>query len=229
MRSLVAILCSAALAAATACPAQSVPPASRNTTTTTLSANPDPATVGEDVALIATVRKASGEGSPTGSVTFSVDSLQLKTVNLNPAGIGNFTASANGIHPGIYPVLATYSGDSDNLPSTSTLTTVKVEAAPTRTTLEVAATKLTPPASDSLTATVVRSTSGVSGAPTGFVTFLADNFYVLATIKLDGSGAATFTASSRGVTPGTYAIIAKYTTDPYDAPSTSSAVNVTVK
>jgi hypothetical protein len=196
---------------------------------TALTASPNPATVGQSVKLTATVTKSSGSGTPTGSVTFSVGSTTLTTVTLNSSGVASFTASTNGLVPGSYPVVATYSGDSNFIPSVSPATTVKLEAAPTATTLTASPTTVTPPASVTLTATVKRSTSGATGTPTGSVTFYADGTDALATVKLNSSGVATITASSNGYPAGKYPITAKYLGDSSDATSTSSAVDVTVK
>jgi hypothetical protein len=50
----------------------------------------------------------------------------------------------------------------------------------------------------------------------------------LGTAQVNGSGVATFTASSAGIGGGKYAITAKYGGDAGDVASTSTAVTVTV-
>jgi hypothetical protein len=61
------------------------------------------------------------------------------------------------------------------------------------------------------------------------VTFYADGGDALATVKVNGSGVATITASSKGYAASSYPITAKYTGDSSDNTSTSAAVSVTVK
>jgi hypothetical protein len=78
-----------------------------------------------------------------------------------------------------------------------------------------------------LTATVKRS--GASGTPTGSVTFFVDGAGFLATVKLNSSGVAALTASSKGYPAGKYPITAKYLGDASDTTSTSAAVDVTLK
>ena len=79
-----------------------------------------------------------------------------------------------------------------------------------------------------LTATVKRSTSGATGVPTGTVSFTVEGI-TLDTVKVNGSGVATLTASSAGISAGSYPIKAVYNGDASDVTSTSTAVTVTVK
>jgi uncharacterized repeat protein (TIGR03803 family) len=195
-------------------------------TTTTLVFEPTSPTVGQSVTLKATV--AGADGTPTGSVTFSVDGESLATESLK-SGVATVNASTNGIAPATYPVIATYSGSSSYNSSASSATNVPLAKAPTTTTLTASPTSVTPPASVTLTATVVRSAAGATGAPTGSVTFYGDGSTALGTVKLNASGVATVTASSKGYAAATYAITAKYTGDSADSDSTSTAVNVTVQ
>ncbi len=198
----------------------------KSASTTTVSATPSAPSVGQSVTLKATVTGPAG--TPTGSVQIAADDVSIGSANLNSSGIGTITASTNGQAPGSYSVFAIYSGDSSyNLSQSNTITVVLAKA-PTTTTLTASPTSVTPPASVTLTATVKRSASGATGHPTGSVTF-AVGTSTLATVKLNSAGVATFTASSAGQAPGDYPITAKYTGDPSDATSTSSAVTVTVK
>jgi hypothetical protein len=126
-------------------------------------------------------------------------------------------------------VVASYAGDSGDTASKSSPLAVTLGSAATTTTLTASPTSVTPPATVTLTATVVRSASGSAGTPTGSVTFYADGSTALATVKLNASGVAGITASSKGYPAGTYAVTAKYTGDSSDTASTSTAVNVTLK
>ena len=76
--------------------------------------------------LTATVTKQSGSGTPTGSVTFSVATDVLATVNLS-SGVAKLTSATTGVAAGSYPVTAHYNGDSSDPQSTSNTVTVTVK------------------------------------------------------------------------------------------------------
>jgi CubicO group peptidase (beta-lactamase class C family) len=197
-------------------------------TSTTVAASPNPATVGQSVTLTATVKKSSGTGSPTGSVTFKTGTTLIGSSNLNGSGVATFAASSNGLPTGSYPITASYGGDANDAVSNSTATTVTLNKAATTTTITANPTSVTPPASVTLTATVKRSASGATGAPTGTVTFYYQTLTV-GTAKLNGSGVATLSASTNDIAAGTYPITASYGGDTSDNTSGSSSVTVTVK
>jgi len=198
---------------------------SRKSSTTTLAATPNPASLGQSVTLKATI---TGSGAaPTGTVTFDYGSESLAIATIK-SGAASFAASTNGLPPGTYPITAKYSGDSNYNPSSGTAS-VKLNSAPTTTTLTASPTTVTPPASVTLTATVKRSATGSTGTPTGSVTFYADGTDALATVKLNANGIASLTASSKGYPAGKYPITAKYLGDASDTTSTSSSVTVTVQ
>ena len=198
----------------------------KSVSTTDLSAAPNPAAVGQNVSLTATV---TGSGAtPTGNVTFSVNGLILDTVSLSSSGVARLAASTNGQAPGAYPVIASYGGNSSYDSSTSTALTVTLNKAATATTLTADPTSVTPPGNVNLTAIVIRLPSGAKGIPTGTVKF-AVGTVTLGTAMLDGSGVATLIASSQGRQPGAYPVTANYTGDDSDASSTSTAESVTVK
>jgi uncharacterized repeat protein (TIGR03803 family) len=99
---------------------------------------------------------------------------------------------------------------------------------PTATTLTANPTTVTPPGTVSLQATVKRSANGVSGTPTGSVTFSSGSANI-GTANLNGSGVAIFSASSSGIAAGQYPVTARYNGDSEDAASTSASVTVTVE
>jgi uncharacterized repeat protein (TIGR03803 family) len=192
---------------------------------TALQASPDPASVGQSVTLKATV---TGSGTtPTGSVTFASGSTLIGTAKLS-AGTASYTASTAALPPGTYPVSASYSGDATYSASVSTASSVTLNAAPTATTLTANPTTVAPPATVTLTATVKRSASGATGTPTGSVTFSSGSV-TLGTASLNGSGVATYAASSSGIAAGRYPVTAKYNGDSEDAASTSASATVTVE
>jgi hypothetical protein len=120
------------------------------------------------------------------------------------AGTFNFAVTCGGIESG-------YAG-------------LTVNANATTTTLSASSDTVTPPASDTLSATVTRE---VSGNPTGTVTFY-DGALVVGTAPLE-NGTATLAASSKNVPAGQYSITAKYSGDAGDDASTSNSVAVTVE
>ncbi|HWW23183.1 MAG TPA: FG-GAP-like repeat-containing protein [Edaphobacter sp.] len=83
-------------------------------TTTTLTATPNPAYVTQTVTLSATVN--SPIGTPTGTVQFFDGTTPLATV---PLASGNATFATALLTPGDHTITAQYSGDTNNLPSTS--------------------------------------------------------------------------------------------------------------
>jgi hypothetical protein len=72
---------------------------------------PNPVVEGQKAELQATVSATDGGGTPTGTVTFSVEGTKLGTATLSN-GSAVFSAPTTGIKPGTYPVVATYNGDS---------------------------------------------------------------------------------------------------------------------
>ena len=197
-------------------------PVGKYSSTTSLSALPNPATAGQAVTLTAGV---TGPGpAPTGSVQFLYKTQLLATKPLS-AGVATFTASTNGLPLGSYPITAVYSGDADYNGSSSNSNTVVLNAAPTRLLFSAAPTLVTPPAACVLTATVTRNATGAVGTPTGSVTFYYQSL-VLGTARLSPEGVATITASSHGIPAGSYTLTATFAGDNTDSPSTAT---VTVK
>jgi len=190
-----------------------------------LAASPNPAMVGQTVALTATV---SGSGAiPTGNVSFYYGSFLLGAKSLK-SGSATLTASTSTLPPGTYGVTAKYTGDSTYAPSTSPSYSVTLGPAATATTLTANPTSVTPPATVILSAQVARSASGSTGHPTGKVTF----FYkteALGTAIVNSSGLASITASSSGIPAGSYEVVAKYSGDASDTASDSAPVTVSVK
>jgi hypothetical protein len=78
-------------------------------TQTSLTANANPVTPGTSVTFTATVTPATGTGTPTGSLVFSVDEATVATITLSS---GKATYTAANLSPGQHYVLASYSGSS---------------------------------------------------------------------------------------------------------------------
>jgi uncharacterized repeat protein (TIGR03803 family) len=193
-------------------------------TSTTLTASPTTAAVGQTVTLTATVARTAGTGTPTGSVTFLVDGVQDgQPVALNSSGVATLALSAGAA--GTFALKANYGGDSGDNKSTGTGSIVLSDAN-TTTTLAVSNTALTVGETETLTATVAR-TAG-SGAPTGKVTFYADGTAISPAESVNSGGVATFSANTNGYPPASYTLTAKYAGDSGDNASTSTAKTVTL-
>jgi len=91
---------------------------SQASTTTALTATPNPADFGQSVLLKATVAPvAPGAGAPTGTVTFQDGSTRLTTVAMSNAA-ATFTNSS--LAAGTHNLTASYSGDANFIRSSST-------------------------------------------------------------------------------------------------------------
>ena len=147
----------------------------------------------------------SGGSSPTGTVTLMVNGI---IIGEQKAAASLTFSFPNGLPAGLYPAVATYSGDANNSSSTATINissagptassvvlTVSPTTVPTLTiynvgncTLTTAPVALTSCTQVTLTATVTGSATGPT--PTTNVEFL-DGATVLGTVKVNSAGVAT--------------------------------------
>jgi uncharacterized repeat protein (TIGR03803 family) len=193
-------------------------------TTTTLTAMPNPASIGQSVTLKATVGASSG--TPAGLVNFVYNGASIGSAALN-SGVAALTASTGTLPVGTYAITAKYGGSSAYAASNSASTLVTLSKAPTATTLSASPNPVTPPTNCTLTATVNRKASGAAGFATGSVTFSV-GATPIGTAKLNPSGVATFSASTSGIAAGKYPVTAKYNGDASDVASSSTST-VTVQ
>jgi hypothetical protein len=197
-------------------------------TTTSLALSPNPITYGQNAKLTATVKNATGTGTPTGSVDFSATlggtKIDLGTFALNASGVASVSASTNGLYTDYpYNVTAVYKGSKTDYTSTSPTLSVLVRSQSV-TTVTASPSTITPPGKVTLFATIY----GAQYAPTGTVTFYADGV-ALGSAKLNSGASASFTASSAGINPGTYNITGVYSGDQYNGASTSAPIQVNVQ
>ena len=172
-----------------------------------------------------------GTPSPTGSVEFLYNGAVLATSKITSAGTATFTANTSGIPPGTYSITAKYLGDGSYAAATTSAVTITVVPK------HATSIALTPASQSAVVGGAVTFNVSVSGAasqsPTGAAQFYTGTLLVgSATLTQGGSGSpstATFSASTAGVPAGTYPVVAKYQGDPYNSPSNSSAVTVTLK
>lgn len=192
-------------------------------TTTTVTSSVNPSVFGQTVVFTATVAAVPpAGGTPTGTVTFSIDGTAQQPVAVGATGTA--TLSRSDLSAGAHVVTATYNGsDSFNASTSTTALTQTVNRAGTSTAL----TSSPNPSQLNQTVTLV-ATIGVAapgtGSPGGTVTFL-DGSTVLGTVPVTG-GRAQLSVNS--LTVGTHTLTASYAGDANFAGSTSTGVSQTV-
>lgn len=187
------------------------------TTTTALTAVPNPSVAGQSVTFTATV--SSNGATPKGKVDFYSGTTLLGTANLNASGVAIYKTSTLAV--GSYSITATYEGDANDGASTSAALPFTVIQATTTVQLEASATSVNVGTTVTFTATVTDS----GGTPTGSVTF-KDGSTTLGSAALNASGVATLNTAALPI--GAQSVTAVYQGDASDAGSTSAAVTVTV-
>lgn len=153
--------------------------------------------------------------SPTGTVTLTTsDGAVLGKATLQPSITYLYPTFAT---PGTYTVTASYSGDANNAASVSNPVTITVAKGQTTTSLI-----LLPQAFPTNVQSAI--SASVSGdLLTGQVTFSL-NGLVIGTVKASGLPSLGY----RFTTPGTYQLVASYSGDASNLPSTSTTTSVTV-
>ncbi len=191
-------------------------------TTTTVSASSNPSAFGQNIALTAQVAAvAPGSGTPTGSVTFFDNGVQLAQVGLNAGGAAIFMTSS--LILGNHPIMAVYEGDTNFKSSTSPIFNQDVNLEATDTTVTSSANPSAVGQSVTFTAQVGGVVSA-EGTPSGSVTFF-DGVTQLGIETLSG-GMASFTTSD--LPRGSHSITGVYSGDSNFATSTSTVLNQAV-
>ena len=161
----------------------------RLATTTTLTSSPNPSAVNQSVLLAATVSTQFG-GTPTGTVTFKSGTT---TLGQGTVSNGQATLNYSFTSPGTLSIIATYSGDSTFLASSSAPLKQSVTKATTTTTLASSPNPSQSGQTVKFTATVAGQ---YGGTPTGSITF-KEGGAVLAQVTLKG-GVAKYKTSTLG-------------------------------
>ncbi|MEQ1643087.1 MAG: Ig-like domain repeat protein [Pyrinomonadaceae bacterium] len=187
-------------------------------TSTAVASSVNPSVTGQSVTFTATVSSvAPGSGTPTGTVTFSVDGSPVCTNAAMAAGVATCTSSA--FTAGTHPVSATYNGSANHNSSTGTLAGGQVvNAASTSTAVASSVNPSVTGQSVTFTATVSSNAPG-SGTPTGTVTFSVDGSAVCTNAAMT-AGVATCTSSAFNA--GTHPVSATYNADANYNASTGS-------
>lgn len=190
-------------------------------TTTTVTPSVNPSVFGQTVTFTAAVAAvAPGAGTPTGTVSFTVDGVTSAPVALVN---GSATFSTSSLTVGTHTVTATYGGDSGFETSTSDPLTATVNKSNASAALGSAPNPSVFGQALTLTATITAAAPG-AGSPTGTVTFF-DGGQALGTRTL-ASGVATLTVSNLGV--GAHALTVAYSGDGSFNAATSTVQQQTV-
>ena len=107
---------------------------SQAATQTALTVSPDPALVQQPITFTAQV--TGNGGTPTGSVNFLANGNAIGAGSVNASGKATFTTSA--LAAGTYSITAAYTGDANDIGSTSGATSLTVSLATTTTAITVA-------------------------------------------------------------------------------------------
>jgi hypothetical protein len=202
-------------------PAETVTARSLQQTTTTLTSSLNPSSVAQPVTLTAVVTASGYQGTPTGTVTFSIDGQQQSPVPLSVVGgVDEAQFVTSSLSVGQHSVTAAYSGDANVTPSSGSLPTETVSAAslaPTTTTLTSSLNPST--LGQPVTFTAFVSAQGSSGMPTGQVIFTIDGHAEspVALHQVGGRDHASFSIGA--LKAGTHTITASYDGDAAFAPS----------
>jgi hypothetical protein len=197
--------------------------------TTTLASSLNPSGYGGAVTFTATVNAVTtGDGTPTGTVTFMDGSTKLGSGSLSTAkGVTTATFTTNNLAAGSHTITAIYSGDQSFSTSTSAPLTQTVNDAKTTMVLSLSPTSSV--YGQALSGEVTVSAVGnASEIPTGTVTVM-DGTKALVTLNLSTTGLDAFADFSiSGLNVGTHSIKAVYSGDNNFETNTSSVVTEVV-
>src|SRR5712692_3395052 len=189
----------------------------KGSTTVASISSANPSVFGQAVTFTATV--SSPAGTPTGTVTFLDGATSLGTGALDSSGIATLTTASLAV--GAHSITASYGGDTNFNPSSSSALSQTVNKGPTT----VASISSANPSVFGQAVTFTATVSSPAGTPTGTVTFL-DGATSLGTGALDSSGIAKLTTASLAV--GAHSVTASYGGDTNFNPSSSSGLSQTV-
>jgi hypothetical protein len=178
-------------------------------TTTGVTSSDNPSVFGQSVTFTAAVvAEAPGSGTPSGTVQFKVDGVNLGGLQTLASGSATSPATTT-LAVGTRVITAEYGGAPDFVASTGTLAGDQVvNQAATTTGVTSSDNPSVFGQSVTFTATVVAEAPG-SGTPSGTVQFKVDGVTLEAPVALDGAGQAQLNVDTLAV--GTYGITAEYT------------------
>jgi len=157
---------------------------------------------------------------PTGTVTFKDGANILGVIPIDNTGAASFNTSSLAV--GLHSIVASYSGDTNYQPLSSSALPQTVQIANT----SISLTSSANPATAGNALTFTSTVTGTGGTVTGAVTF-EDGTTVLGKSAVNTSGVATFTTTS--LSPGQHSISALYAGDSNNSPNTSAILQQQVQ
>jgi hypothetical protein len=151
-------------------PAGDVQSVGSSATSIVLTSSPTTSFVNQSVTFTATINTISGATAPSGTMTFTDGATTLCTVTLTATGIVPACPYAF-LSPGTHTIIATYSGDANFKPGTSSPLTQGVSAAATTTSLVSSPNPSAVNQAVNFTATVTPAFTAGTALPTGTVVF----------------------------------------------------------
>jgi hypothetical protein len=190
-------------------------------TMTSVSSSLNPSTVGQQVTFTAIVTAPGFTGTPTGTVTFTIDGQAQTPVALSVVGgVDEAQFVTSTLTPGPHSVSAAYSGDTNLSPSSGSLPTQTVNSSNLPATTTTVSSSLNPSTvGQQVTFTAVVSPGAHAGTPAGTVTFTIDG-QAQAPVPLSvvgGVDEARFVTST--LAAGQHPVSAAYSGDSSFAPS----------
>jgi hypothetical protein len=191
-------------------------------TTTTLTASPNPAEVGDEVVLTARVSAMDGS-TPEGTVEFSFQDVVLGSASLSggQAVLGGQTMN---LSAGVYEVVAAYQGTERYSFSESDAVDVTLDKAQTTTTITASPNPAPAGATVHISIDVERQTAGHANGTASLIY----NGQNLGAVNI-ANGAGVFDAVTTGIPPGSYRFFVRYNGDDADETSTSNSVTVVLQ
>jgi hypothetical protein len=186
-------------------------------TTTKLTAGPNPGYVGQQITLQATVTTSSGRPLTSGTVTFTGNSAVLGSGSLNSSGVAKVTLASSSANAGSYSLVASYGGSGSYKPSSSSPVSYTLKRTGSTTTSVTAS-----PNPATVGQNVILTATVKGGTPTGSVNFTVNG--VSLGIGTVSGGVAKLSVPTANVNPGNYPVIAKYLGSGTESPSTSPSV-----
>jgi probable HAF family extracellular repeat protein len=204
-------------------------------TTTTLGSTVNPVTIGQSVTFTATVTG----NTPTGTIQFLDGTRNLSSPVVLTAGTAAYTAS--GLTLGTHSITASYSGDSSNAPSTSTILSEVASQAATTTALTASVNPAAVGQPVTFTATVTGANASgpvlfMDGATLLVVPGIAAPGPTLSSVPIpSGNSQTTILANGQAsitlstLSAGTHSITAVYKGDSSNSPSASAILSEVIR
>jgi hypothetical protein len=168
----------------------------------------NPSVSGQSVTFTATVSaNAPGAGVPTGTVTFFDGTTQIGSGTLNAND--QVTTSLSSLTVGTHAISVDYSGDSDFVASSGSLTQIVNQASSLTTVTPTTTVVQGQPVAFNVTVTPV---APATGTPTGSIQFILNGSPLGSPVTLSPTAQATSQTIST-LNPGTYQIVAVYSGD----------------